>query len=506
MIVNKRSNNQLITGLSEKQTEALKDYLTFDNPKYKAAKRYSRSRYITIPPFLEYYTETREGLIVPTGVDIPKLLKQNIKTIDSRVNQTVEYPPFVFDLREDQEIAFKAYINEQANSYPKNLIHLPTGKGKSILAIYVAYYLKQQTLILVHKDDLVVGWSNDINDCFDGKVKPGILKAQKRTLGRQITIATVQTLAKMDQEEIGRYTSQFGLVVQDECHHIGLNIFNTIDSFNSRYKLGLSATPKRTDGLNFTFDLFLGGIGYKHKYTETDDDIMSVKVVKREVPFKYDPFLHKGQIFNLYDFAQEELPKDLQMVSEIPYNKRPVIPYADIDNKVVASTMYKIWVCKDVISHYRKGNSCLLMFQYKEQVRSYYDYLKIFIPEDTIMLYYGDNKEKSDILMQKAERKESLVTLATMAKATEGTNVKSWEVEFLVSSINNEKNVEQAVGRIRRTKPGKINPVVLYDYRCPEVYSFKNHGDTRDKVYRMLKLITDKKVKTSTFSRGYQKR
>ena len=36
---------------------------------------------------------------------------------------------------------------------------------------------------------------------------------------------------------------------------------------------------------------------------------------------------------------------------------------------------------------------------------------------------------------------EVLVTLGTLAKATEGTNVKAWEVLFLVSSINNEKNV-----------------------------------------------------------------
>ena len=113
-------------------------------------------------------------------------------------------------------------------------------------------------------------------------------------------------------------------------------------------------------------------------------------------------------------------------------------------------------------------------------------------------------------MIEKAESRKCLVTLATYAKATEGTNVKSWEVGFLVSSVNSEKNVEQAVGRIRRRKEGKINPAILYDYRFSESYSISSHGSTKDKVYRKLKFnITGKSRTTKTkksgiFSRGYK--
>ena len=121
------------------------------------------------------------------------------------------------------------------------------------------------------------------------------------------------------------------------------------------------------------------------------------------------------------------------------------------------------------------------------------------------MLYYGDSKEKSEDMMKKAENKEVLVTLATYAKATEGTNVKSWEVEFLVSSVNNEKNVEQATGRVRRRKEGKLNPVIVYDVRYSDCYSLSGHYNTRYSVYRRLKYnIVDPKVKRKQmFSRGY---
>ena len=119
------------------------------------------------------------------------------------------------------------------------------------------------------------------------------------------------------------------------------------------------------------------------------------------------------------------------------------------------------------------------------------------------MLYYGDSKEKSDVMMKKAESKEVLVTLATYAKAVEGTNVKSWEVEFLVSSLNNEKNVEQAVGRIRRRKDGKIDPAIVYDVRYGDCYSLKSHYKNRFSVYKRLKFtIFDKNSELTPRNRG----
>ena len=113
--------------------------------------------------------------------------------------------------------------------------------------------------------------------------------------------------------------------------------------------------------------------------------------------------------------------------------------------------------------------------------------------------------------MKRAENREVLVTLGTLAKATEGTNVKAWEVLFLVSSINNEKNVEQATGRIRRSSKNKLNPVVVYDYIHPNVVGIQSHYTTRKSVYNRLeysvKYLNGKSKETrssgSLFSRGY---
>ena len=499
-------------GLSVRQETKLKDSLTFSNPAYKAAKRFSKSGYISIPPYITYYDEEvdKNGakyISCPIGVDLKALFKDEEGPLvykDDRSFVSVDYPEFLLELRDDQQKAEECYLTQRGN-----LIQLPTGKGKTILALHIAYQLNAKTLVLVHKDDLVTGWKKDIELCFGSDMKVGIIKAKKREVGEQITIATVQTLSRMNKDELEQYTSQFGLVIQDECHHIGLNIFNVIGSFNSKYKLGLTATPNRTDGLNFVFDLFLGGLCYKHIVTDDDKDILRVKVRELESPVMYDPFIYKGQIFNYYDFEEKDLPNGYQMVSNIPFEKRPTIPYLTVDDYAVRDEQSKYKVCQSIVNDYKKGRSVIAMFTQKEHINLYYECLKsLGVPENQIMLYYGDNKESSESLMQKAENREVNITLATYAKATEGTNVKSWEVLYLVSSLNNAKNVEQAIGRIRRRKEGKIDPVEVVDVVYLRTYGLKNHVATRNSVYRKLKCIVDGSLtqRKSLFSRGYTRR
>ena len=540
-----KSNRQHIYGLTSEQRDKIKEALTFNNPAYANAKRYAKRGYISIPPYLTYYSEfsvsengeRKKVLSVPLGVNVEKILETPIPFRDfsnKRCKVPVDYPKFLLELRKDQEKAESHYIwSVKKETYPKNIIQLPTGKGKSILALHIACTLKQKTLILVHKDDLVVGWTKDIKLCFGDNIDVGLIKAKKRKIGEQFTIATVQTLSRMNYEEVviefdvdknflfsvkfdyeeqkkhllNNLTNEFGLVVQDECHHIGLNIFNIIDKFNSYYKLGLSATPTRNDGLNFVFDLFFGGICYKHIVTEDDEDICGCEVRVIDSNFKYKPFVNGNQVFNYYDFDPKDIPDDVEFVEEIEYKDRPRIPFLTIDDEAVKSSKTKIMVCKKIIEHYKQGHSVIALFTQKEHINLYYRHLCRYVPKDQIMLYYGDSKEKSEDMMKKAENKEILITLATYAKATEGTNVKSWEVEFLVSSVNNQKNVEQATGRVRRRKEGKLSPVIVYDIRYSDCYSLASHYSTRNTVYKKLKYtIIDPKEPTKKkgmFSRGY---
>lgn len=167
----------------------------------------------------------------------------------------------------------------------------------------------------------------------------------------------------------------------------------------------------------------------------------------------------------------------------------------------------KDFVVSDVVFEYMEGHSCIVFFSQKQQVDDFADYLRSrFIPYEHILKYYGDNTSKqNEEVLKYAESHRQCITLATYSKATEGTNVKQWEVAFLVSSINDAKNTEQAVGRVRRVKEGKLSSARVYDYRCPNVYSISAHSRTRDARYRKLGFTIKGEIKPrkSLFSRGY---
>ena len=502
-----------LSGLSQEEIDRVKKDLTFENPLYATTQRYSRYSYTTVPPYLTYYTQRKTSIEVPIGYDLSKFHLGKVE--DNRVYHKLgNLAPFVLELRDSQKEAAESYLNSNLNnSTLKGSIQMPTGKGKSILGLYLASALSTKTLIVVHKDDLVTGWQKDIALSFDNKVNPGLIKAKSRRVGHFITIATVQTLNKLSEEELSELFNQFGFVIQDEMHHCPASSFEVVSRFRARYKLGLTATPERTDGLAHVMNLYFGDFCYRYKPDENveDKDILPAKVIVRSHSLYFNPLckaqkLRERTLYKIRDLAypkDKKLAEDEIRLSDIPYSNRPKVPFQVIDDFVVRGI--KEFACEDILKEYNKGHSCIVFFTQKEHCRLYYDYLKEMIPPDDLGLYYGDNNN-NDVVLEKAEKQRKFITLTTYAKATEGTNVKQWEVEFLVSSINNEKNTEQAVGRVRRTKEGKkISTVLIYDYRTPNVYSVSSHGNTRDARYRHLRFEQEGiKKSTGLFSRGYK--
>lgn len=118
---------------------------------------------------------------------------------------------------------------------------LPTGSGKTVIALKIIEELGLTALILVHRGELLYQWENRIQN--DLGFSPGLLGDGKKKEGL-VTVAMVQTATNH------QFTRKYDLLILDEGHHGPADTYYAIgEVIESKYRLALSATPRREDGM-----------------------------------------------------------------------------------------------------------------------------------------------------------------------------------------------------------------------------------------------------------------
>lgn len=473
MIKAEISGVTILRGYSMREKEMIINDCTLPNPAYESMKRFAgrKARYSKISKTLDYYRNEMGAMIVPRGYMPPVPVTI---AADRRTTNTVTYPKLHIKLRGTQIEAVKAYLEKLENDVhqPHGIIVLPTGKGKSILGLYLARKTSQRALIVVHKDDLVTGWIKDAKLVFGLRQKQvGVIKAGQFNIGEQLTVATVQTLAKMDRVQMNFLRKQFGMIIVDEFHHSAAKIYEIVANFPAKYRLGLTATPSRNDGLTDALHLYFGKVAYEYKDVGGDEDIMPVTVKIRNVTIR--PEIKTEEYWETDEETGEKVKKN-----------KPIRIH-DVRANTLYNQEYLYQLCTDIITEYENNKSCIVFTHERDHIDIIEQALiERGIPSNRVQQYVGGSSSKSakDAALKRAETKKVLVTIATFHIATEGTNVKAWERGFLASSIANANDTIQAIGRIRRIKAGKKDAVV-YDYRFPYTEKANKHGKVRDAVY-----------------------
>ena len=75
----------------------------------------------------------------------------------------------------------------------------------------------------------------------------------------------------------------------DECHHIAASSYDLVNNLNARYKLGLTATPERKDGLSHLMTDYLGDFCFQLTSAPNDKDILPVDIIMRDCDAFVDP-------------------------------------------------------------------------------------------------------------------------------------------------------------------------------------------------------------------------
>jgi superfamily II DNA or RNA helicase len=152
---------------------------------------------------------------------------------------------FSGSLRSDQEEAVAAMLANDAG-----VLSAPTAFGKTVVAAALIARRSVNTLILVHRTELMTQWQERLSAFLGGdKRTVGVIGGGKSKPTGIVDVAVMQSLSR--QGEVDPIVASYGHVIVDECHHVGATSFDALlKHATAKYVLGLTATPMRRDGLH----------------------------------------------------------------------------------------------------------------------------------------------------------------------------------------------------------------------------------------------------------------
>lgn len=457
LVVNSRpvkiilNNQALLYDIPGNLKEILIENLKFPNPLRLENKRMGRWTG-DIPEFLIAYKEIRNnGLLIPRGyMRRLILLCRHYHVPYSIEDQRRVFPEmdFVFrgSLKPFQEEAAVKMLSKDFGT-----LSAPTGSGKTVMALYMIAQRRQPALIVIHTKELALQWRERIGTFLGIPEKEvGFIGAGKKIIGEKITVALIQSLYKCSDEA----AKHIGYLIVDECHRIPSRTFTeAVTAFDSKYMLGLSATPWRRDWLSALIFWHLGDIHYEigNALLVEKGHILQPEIIVRETEFKpyYDPVTEYSK-----------------MLSELTAN--------DERNRLIASD-----IAEESLQN--KGVSLVLSDRKKhcETLQSILKY-KFRVSADLLTGDLNDSQRKA--VHDRLNKGQVKILIATGQLAGEGFDCKELSALFIATPIRFSGRLLQYLGRVLRPAPGKEHPKV-FDYVDSHVGPLKAAAASRQRVY-----------------------
>ncbi len=274
-----------LEGASETQRAIIRQKLTIINPKYEAARRYSRWIGKKLKPRLYFFTTWKGKLFFPRGfANQAVLLCEQVSGIRPEIiDKRRKLPPidltFHGKLRGYQQEAVEAVTRHSFG-----VLEAGTGSGKTIMALKIIAERRQPTLIIVHSKELLHQWRERISEFL--RIEAGQAGDGKFAI-QPVTVAIVNTARK----HLETLPEQFGQIIVDECHRVPASLFtDVVSSFDSYYMLGLSATAfRREDGMTQLIYTYMGDLVHtvNPRVLAETGAVVSPDFIQRPTEFTY---------------------------------------------------------------------------------------------------------------------------------------------------------------------------------------------------------------------------
>ena len=354
--------------------------------------------------------------------------------------------------RSFQQEALEAWLPEK-----HGVISLPTGAGKTILALLLIAKTQRPTLIHVPTLDLMRQWQEVLESHLGMTV--GLIGGGQHEV-RDITVTTYDS-ALIHVSQLG---NRFGMLVFDECHHLpGEQYqFSALGSL-APFRLGLTATPERADGRESVLWELVGPLCYEAHIDELQGNTLApyhietipVKLsAKEQVEYQrfrecYTGFLRRERIpLNKPNGWQIFLWKCNQSAE----GREAFQAYLTQKRLAQAATGKVDWVWTLLRRHV--GDRILIFTQDNDM--AYHLGRRFFLP---VLTHHTKLPERQALL--DAFRNGSYPVLVTSKVLNEGVDVPEANVGLIVSGSGSVREHVQRLGRLLRGRPGK--QAVLYE-------------------------------------------
>ena len=403
--------------------------------------------------------------LLDSVIDRFKEVNISFTLIDKRCTGTPLDVSFNGTLYEEQMRGAKAILE-----HDNGILAATTSFGKTVVGAYMIAQRKTNTLILVHNTEIQKNWIEDLNKFLninaelpEYQTKTGRVKKRKSIIGKLYTghnsmtgIIDVAIFSSLGRgAEIDPIIEQYGMVIMDECHHgAAQTVEDVIGSAKAKYVYGLTATPKREDGLEKKVFMQFGPIRFRYTAKE--------RAEKQGI----DHFVYPR-------FTRLVSTSDIKVTEA----NRAVIECESRNEQIIA----------DVENCIQNGRTPLVLTKYKEHAEILYQRLQGKADHIYLLQGGGSRKAKDEMRLQMraVPDAESIVLVAIDKYIGEGFNFPRLDTMMLTMPAASEGNIEQFAGRLHRDYDTKTE-VIIYDYVDSHIRVLEKMYHKRLRIYKKI--------------------
>ena len=374
------------------------------------------------------------------------------KLNDERSNGTSIDLQFAGELRPTQKKAASAILADDCG-----VLSAPTGFGKTAVAAYVIAERNVNTLVLVHRRQLLDQWRERLSMFLNlPPTSIGQIGGGKSAPTKRLDVVVVQSLYV--KKQVNDLVAEYGQVIVDECHHVSAFSFEQVmREVRARYVLGMTATPTRKDGHHPIITMQCGPIRFN----------LSTRSMAESAPFDHR-VLPKLTSFDFRTDAAD--PKIHEIYAALIDDRRR--------NELIA---------RDLVSAANAGRSPLLLSSRIKHLDSLKRLIEGRVPNVFVLKGGMGRKQRRavDEALTAVSNDEPRVILATGSYIGEGFDDARLDTLLLAMPISWRGTLQQYVGRLHRLHDGK-RVVEVYDYVDARVPMLARMYERRLKGYRAL--------------------